>query len=181
MWEGGKEFKPDWDTFYMAQAFLVAQRSVDKNTAHGACLVSQDNRLLSIGYNGPLRGAEPLSSDLENRPSKYWLMIHSEENCILNYHGSYSDLKGSTLFVTGHPCHRCINTVAQKGVRNVVYGSVGSHCVDEEDSLATETILRSLRMGGQEFYIQDFIRMDEVKDLLKRTLSYIDYKENDNG
>jgi len=181
MWEGGEQFKPDWDVFYMSQAFLVSQRSVDRDTVHGACLVSSDHRLLSIGYNGPLRGAKPWSSDLEVRPNKYWLMIHSEENCVLNYHGSYSDLEGSTLYVTGKPCHRCINTVAQKGISGIIFGSVGSKCIDAEDDLARTAIIRSVKLGKNDFSLRKFERMNEVIDLLYRTIAYIDYKENDNG
>ena len=32
--------------------FLAAQRSKDPNTQVGACIVSNDNKILSIGYNG---------------------------------------------------------------------------------------------------------------------------------
>lgn len=88
-WEGGEDEKPSWDDFYMALAYTVAQRSVDESTVHGACLVSKDHRLLSIGYNGPIRGSDPLKKDLKDRPNKYWMMIHAEENCIINYHGSH--------------------------------------------------------------------------------------------
>ncbi len=39
-----------------ALPFLAAQRSKDPNTQVGACIVSNDNKILSIGYNGmPLK------------------------------------------------------------------------------------------------------------------------------
>ena len=44
----------NWDEFFMGIAKLAAGRSKDPNTQVGACIVSEDNRILSIGYNVPL-------------------------------------------------------------------------------------------------------------------------------
>ena len=41
-----------WDEYFMGVAFLAAQRSKDPSTQVGACIVSQDNKILSMGYNG---------------------------------------------------------------------------------------------------------------------------------
>ena len=41
-----------WDEYFMGVAILAAQRSKDPNTQVGACIVSNDNKILSIGYNG---------------------------------------------------------------------------------------------------------------------------------
>ena len=46
----------DWDTYFMAVAKLSAKRSKDPSTQVGACIVSEDNRILSIGYNGTPNG-----------------------------------------------------------------------------------------------------------------------------
>ncbi|KOM32688.1 hypothetical protein LR48_Vigan01g224400 [Vigna angularis] len=45
-----------WDDYFMAIAFLSAERSKDPNRQVGACLVSQDGIILGIGYNGFPRG-----------------------------------------------------------------------------------------------------------------------------
>ena len=37
-----------WDEYFMAIAKLSAMRSKDPNTQVGACIVSEDNRILSI-------------------------------------------------------------------------------------------------------------------------------------
>ena len=39
-----------WDEYFMAIAKLSAMRSKDPSTQVGACIVSSDNRILSIGY-----------------------------------------------------------------------------------------------------------------------------------
>ncbi|MBR3646298.1 MAG: cytidine deaminase, partial [Lachnospiraceae bacterium] len=41
-----------WDEYFMGIAYLSAMRSKDPNTQVGACIVSQDNKILSMGYNG---------------------------------------------------------------------------------------------------------------------------------
>lgn len=41
-----------WDDYFIAIAFLSAQRSKDPNTQVGACIVNSHNRIVGIGYNG---------------------------------------------------------------------------------------------------------------------------------
>ncbi|CAA0836133.1 Cytidine/deoxycytidylate deaminase family protein [Striga hermonthica] len=45
-----------WDDYFMAIAFLSAERSKDPNRQVGACLVSENGIILGIGYNGFPRG-----------------------------------------------------------------------------------------------------------------------------
>ena len=41
-----------WDEYFMGVAHLSGMRSKDPNTQVGACIVSPDNKILSMGYNG---------------------------------------------------------------------------------------------------------------------------------
>ena len=41
-----------WDEYFMGVAMLSGKRSKDPNTQVGCCIVSQDNKILSMGYNG---------------------------------------------------------------------------------------------------------------------------------
>ena len=45
-----------WDEYFMGIAILAAKRSKDPNTQVGACIVSQDNIIISTGYNGMPKG-----------------------------------------------------------------------------------------------------------------------------
>ena len=45
-----------WDEYFMGVAYLSAKRSKDPSTQVGACIVSQDNKILSMGYNGFPKG-----------------------------------------------------------------------------------------------------------------------------
>ena len=45
-----------WDQYFMGIAKLSAMRSKDPHTQVGACIVGEDNKILSMGYNGLPRG-----------------------------------------------------------------------------------------------------------------------------
>ena len=42
----------NWDEYFMGIALLTAMRSKDPNSQVGACIVSPENKILSLGYNG---------------------------------------------------------------------------------------------------------------------------------
>uniref|UniRef100_A0A3B4BE94 dCMP deaminase n=1 Tax=Periophthalmus magnuspinnatus TaxID=409849 RepID=A0A3B4BE94_9GOBI len=46
----------EWPEYFMAVAFLSAQRSKDPNSQVGACIVNQENKIVGIGYNGMPNG-----------------------------------------------------------------------------------------------------------------------------
>jgi dCMP deaminase len=164
--------KPDWDAYYITQCFLVSQRSIDPNTKCGAVIVSKDNRVLSQGYNGPVRGSDDTLIPL-TRPEKYHHMIHSEENAILSYNGSYQDIVGSTIYVTGSPCHRCLRMIKQKGISNVVYPKFPiTKCQDEEDIKAADL----MKKYGPTITVREVDCIDDIFHLFDQTKLYMSYK-----
>lgn len=113
-----------WDEYFMGVAKLSGMRSKDPNTQVGCCIVSQDNRILSMGYNGFPTGC----SDDEfpwaregNDPVhiKYLYTTHSELNAILNYRGT--TLVGARLYVSLFPCNECAKAIIQSGISEVIY------------------------------------------------------------
>ena len=91
-----------WDEYFMGVAKLSALRSKDPNTQVGACIVSEDNKILSMGYNGFPTGCNddefPWSKESEETDpynAKYLYSTHGELNAILNYRGP--SLEGSKL------------------------------------------------------------------------------------
>ena len=111
-----------WDEYFMGIALLSANRSKDPNTQVGACIVSQDNRILSIGYNGAPRGLhdDVMKWDREGSflDTKYAYVCHGELNAILNYRG---DLTGSKIYVGLFPCNECAKAIIQAGIKEVIY------------------------------------------------------------
>ena len=112
-----------WDEYFMGVAMLSAARSKDPNTQVGACIVSQDNKILSMGYNGfPIGCSDdefPWNRDGDPYENKYFYTTHSELNAILNYRGG--SLEGSKLYVTLFPCNECAKAVIQSGIKTIIY------------------------------------------------------------
>lgn len=121
--------RPSWDDYFMALAFLVATRSEDAETQHGCVIVSQDNHVLSTGYNGFPRGID--TSDLPNlRPDKYPWMCHSERNALAFC--KTRPEKGK-VYVTGECCLDCIWQMYQSGIEEInMYDGHGSHKINDE-------------------------------------------------
>ena len=111
-----------WEEYFMAIAKLSAMRSKDPSTQVGACIVSNDNRILSIGYNGAPNGYSdeefPWDREGENLETKYPYVCHAELNAILN---STKSLKDCIIYVTLFPCHECSNPIIQSGIKEIVF------------------------------------------------------------
>ena len=41
-----------WDEYFMGVALLSSMRSKDPSTQVGACVASQENKVVTMGYNG---------------------------------------------------------------------------------------------------------------------------------
>ena len=115
----------NWDEFFIGIAKLAAGRSKDPSTQVGACRVGQDNRILSIGYNGAPNHFEddkfPWGRDGKPNDTKYPYVCHAELNAILNYPGSRKDLVGAKIYVDLFPCNECAKAIIQSGIKEVVY------------------------------------------------------------
>lgn len=139
-----------WDEYFMGVAFLSAMRSKDPNTQVGACIVSNDNKILSMGYNGFPMGCSDDEfpwgkEDADPYNDKYFYVTHSELNAILNYRGG--SLEGSKLYVTLFPCNECAKAIIQAGIKTLVYGS------DKyADSASTRASKRMLDAAGVRYY-----------------------------
>lgn len=112
-----------WDTYFMSIAILSAQRSKDPSTKVGACIVSDDHKVLSLGYNGMPTGIDetkiPWNRDGDDQyETKYPYVCHAELNAILN---SNHNLKGATCYVTLFPCNECAKAIIQSGIKKVIY------------------------------------------------------------
>ena len=114
-----------WDEYFMGVAMLSGMRSKDPNTQVGACIVSDDNKILSMGYNGFPTGCSddefPWTREGDPLENKYLYSTHSELNAILNYRGG--SLEGAKLYVTLFPCNECAKAIIQSGIKTVVYDS----------------------------------------------------------
>ena len=130
-----------WDEYFMGIAHLSAKRSKDPNTQVGACIVSEENKILSVGYNGMPTGCSddeiPWEREGDLLDTKYPYVCHAELNAILN---SGSSLRGSRLYVTLFPCNECAKALIQAGIKEVIYLS--------DKYAGSDTTLASKKMLG---------------------------------
>jgi dCMP deaminase len=114
-----------WDEYFMGIALLSTERSKDPSTSVGACIVSDDNKILSVGYNGMPLGCSddefPWERDGGNLDTKYFFVCHAEFNAILNYTGTH--MKGAKVYTTLFPCNECTKAIIQKGIKEIIYMS----------------------------------------------------------
>lgn len=114
-----------WDEYFMGVAHLSGMRSKDPHTQVGACIVSQDNKILSMGYNGFPSGCSdedfPWAREGDALDTKYPFVTHSELNAILNYRGG--SLDGTKIYVALFPCNECAKAIIQAGIKTVIYDS----------------------------------------------------------
>ena len=132
-----------WDEYFMGVAELSAKRSKDPSTQVGACIVSGDNKILSMGYNGFPTGCSddefPWGKEGEKEDpynAKYYYSTHSELNAILNYRGG--SLEGAKIYVSLFPCNECAKAIIQSGIKTIVY--------DSDKYADTPSVIASKRM-----------------------------------
>ena len=138
-----------WDEYFMGIALLSAMRSKDNNSQVGACIVSPENKILSLGYNGMPIGCNdddmPWEREGEDLETKYMYVCHSELNAILN--SPHNDLTGARMYVTLFPCNECAKAIIQSGIKTVVYD-----CDKYEDTPSVIASKRMLDAAGVRYY-----------------------------
>ncbi len=140
-----------WDQYFMGVALLSADRSKDPHTQVGACIVDDNNKILSVGYNGMPSGCHDdrmpwgkIGSALEN---KYFFVCHAELNAILNYSGG--SLSGATCYSTLFPCNECAKAIIQSGIKEVVY--LSDKYADTESTMASKMMFDMAGVLYREF------------------------------
>ena len=115
----------DWPSMFMGVALLASARSKDAKKRNGACVISTDNKIVGVGYNGLPRGcsdADPeywSDNDDDAYLSRHSYIVHAEVNAILNC--VVLPLTGCTIYTTQFPCPRCAQSIIQVGIKKVVY------------------------------------------------------------
>ncbi len=115
--------KLSWDHYFMSIAVIASLRSVDPNSKVGSVIVSPENKILGVGYNGFVTGIDESKLSLSREgswlDSKYPYIVHSEVNAIVN--SVVHSLKNSKLYCTLFPCNDCTKILAQAGIKEIIY------------------------------------------------------------
>lgn len=113
-----------WDEYFMGIALLSSMRSKDPNTQVGACIVNENKKIMSVGYNGFPHGCNDDEFPWERSgnseiDTKYPFVCHAELNAILNNAGA--PLQGCSIYVALFPCNECAKAIIQSGIKKVLY------------------------------------------------------------
>eukprot|EP00123_Amoebidium_parasiticum_P007754 comp18340_c0_seq1/m.19446 comp18340_c0_seq1/g.19446 ORF comp18340_c0_seq1/g.19446 comp18340_c0_seq1/m.19446 type:complete len:237 (-) comp18340_c0_seq1:502-1212(-) len=141
-----------WDDYFMAVAFLSAQRSKDPNSQVGACIVNEEKKIVGIGYNGMPNGCNdddlPWARHADDPlDTKYPYVCHAELNAILNKNSA--NVKNCTMYVALFPCNECAKLIIQSGIRKVIYCSDKYH--DKMEFVASRRLLDMAGVTCQQF------------------------------
>jgi dCMP deaminase len=152
-----------WDDYFMGIAMLSAKRSKDPNTQVGACIVSPENKIVGIGYNGFPKGCSddelPWGREGEsNLDTKYPYVVHAEQNAILN---STTPLNSCRIYVALFPCNECCKLIIQSGIKEVIY--LDDKYAKHDNTIASKKMMDMAGVHYREFTPNE----DEIKLNLK--------------
>ena len=109
--------RPQINTIMLRTAELLAERSTCSRLSVG-CVIANEGRIISSGYNGPLTG-QPPCNHTTNDPCL--VAVHAEQNAIMFAARTGIRLKGSWLYTTHSPCNTCAMLIVQSGIIGVTY------------------------------------------------------------
>jgi len=124
--------RPDWDTYFMRMASLVASRSTCLRRHVGAILV-RDRRILASGYNGAPQKLDHcldvgcLRAELgipSGQRHELCRGIHAEQNAIIQAALFGVSTQDSVLYCTTKPCIICTKMLINAGVKRFVVGEL---------------------------------------------------------
>lgn len=177
----------EWDEYFMKIAETVALKSKDPSSKMGCVIVDKDKRVVSLGYNGMVQGANEELMTLSERPMKYYFAIHSEMNAVIF---AKRDLTGCTVYNRVATCENCLKYCLQAGISRFVYKElrVHSHATDKTHSMTNvetdEAVIRlllsmpqveTLNITNGRTYVEDILAdYDEKSPEYQRLMGWVE-------
>lgn len=113
--------RASWDEYFMNIAREVATRSTCDRKHVGAVIV-RDKTILSTGYNGSVRGLGHCDDEGHMMEEGHCVRtIHAEANAIIQAAKNGTAIDGASIYVTASPCWPCFKTIANSGIRRIVF------------------------------------------------------------
>ena len=109
--------RPNWDTYFKEIVQVTAKRSACDRLKVG-CLLVNDNRIISQGYNGFLPGCIHKSVVREGHEQA---TVHAEQNALCDCAKRGVSCKNSTAYITHYPCIICTRLLLASGIKEIKY------------------------------------------------------------
>ena len=109
--------RPNWDEYFKEIVQVTSKRSPCDRLKVG-CLLVNDNRIISQGYNGFLPGCihKSLVRDGHEQAT-----VHAEQNALCDCAKRGVSCKNSTVYITHYPCIICTRLLLASGVNKIKY------------------------------------------------------------
>lgn len=111
-----------WDEYFMNLAITVSERGTCDRAYVGCVIVNEDNRIVTTGYNGSIKG-NPHCDDIGHtmRDGHCIATIHAEMNALLYCAKEGISVNGCKAYVTHFPCLNCTKSLIQAGIKEIYY------------------------------------------------------------
>ena len=113
-----------WQEYFMNLAMTVSQRGTCDRAYVGCVIVNKENRIVSTGYNGSIKG-NPHCDEIGHtmRDGHCIATIHAEMNALLYCAKEGISVNGCIAYVTHFPCLNCTKSLIQAGISKIYYNS----------------------------------------------------------
>jgi dCMP deaminase len=102
----------------LATAKVWALRSEDPFKKVGCCILNEEGRILSVGYNGLPSKFNPKEGFWNDRDSRRKYILHAEINALsLIKRTDAPHVLACTLL----PCSSCATAIIAHGIKNIIY------------------------------------------------------------
>ncbi len=108
----------DWDSFFFGLAHVAAKKSKDPSTQVGCVIVDENDRMVSMGFNGFPKHMDDKWAYDQGREFKLKYTLHAEENAVA-FAGK--SLEGCRAYLTHPPCGHCLSLLKQVGISSIYY------------------------------------------------------------
>ena len=113
-----------WQEYFMNLAMTVSQRGTCDMAYVGCVIVNKENRIVSTGYNGSIKG-NPHCDEIGHtmRGGHCIATIHAEMNALLYCAKEGISVNGCIAYVTHFPCLNCTKSLIQAGISKIYYNN----------------------------------------------------------
>lgn len=113
--------RPEWDSYFIKIATVVAERSTCDRAFVG-CVLVRDKRILTTGFNGSPSGQEHCDEDGHMMVDGHCVRtIHAETNAVIQAALHGISTRYATCYVTHLPCLNCTKVLINAGIDRIVY------------------------------------------------------------
>jgi dCMP deaminase len=127
----------------------MAQRSACARRKIGAVIVTERNRVVATGYNGPPAGLDQTCTEdcprwkTDGIDPTYdnCISIHAEANALMFC--DRKDREGGTIYVNELPCYNCAKLIANSGLTSVAVATLA----DQEHRPLSEVLMLLANAG----------------------------------